>query len=690
LDLCDESGRVCVRMQGLTSRVLEGGAGGPGTETLLLEPVWKEAAFRPNVQAPEFARRLAVICEPGADLAGGSLGEVLGGRCIVLNDAGQAIDRRFTAYAMRVLEEIRSMLNDQSAAAVFLQVVVPADGEGQLLSGLSGLLRTAQLENPKFIGQLIEAEAKDPQAMIRLLEENGRVPADSRIRYSGGIRYVAGLREAEAPDLEGVPWKADGVYLITGGAGELGLVFAKEIAARARGAKLFLTGRSPLDEAKRARIEEVRGLGARVEYRQVDVSDESAGHSLIREVREGFGELNGIVHSAGVVRDSFILNKTHEELQAVFSPKATGLLNLDLATKEMPLDVILAFSSLAGCLGNQGQADYAAANAFMDGYAAYRNGLVKAGKRQGKMQSINWPLWEAGGMGVDAQTAEWMRERTGMTAMGRASGIWALYRAMAAGSDQVLVVEGNRKKLEAVLLGEELQPEPRKAQPALAGAGMENAAGEEMKLRGKTEDYLKRQLAGVIKLPAHRMESEAPMEKYGIDSIMVMQLTNELEKTFGALPKTLFFEYRNIRELAGYFLSAHKERMKELLGEGERETERVAAANEGLASLASPGALPAGRMPGSRRTRGRYTTEPLPAKEPKSEGAQDIAIIGVAGRYPGARNIQEFWTNLQEGKDCITEIPADRWDHSAYFDEEKGKPGKTYSKWGGFLEGVNE
>ena len=67
-----------------------------------------------------------------------------------------------------------------------------------------------------------------------------------------------------------------------------------------------------------------------------------------------------------------------------------------------------------------------------------------------------------------------------------------------------------------------------------------------------------------------------------------------------------------------------------------------------------------------------------------------MAIIGVSGRYPQANNIQEFWRNLRDGKDCIAEIPKDRWDHKLYFDEDKNKPGKTYSKWGGFLDGVDQ
>src|SRR5207248_1464001 len=78
------------------------------------------------------------------------------------------------------------------------------------------------------------------------------------------------------------------------------------------------------------------------------------------------------------------------------------------------------------------------------------------------------------------------------------------------------------------------------------------------------------------------------------------------------------------------------------------------------------------------------------SSEEKTTGALDIAIIGLAGRYPGAQNVQQFWENLREGRDSITEIPADRWDHSLYFDQEKNKPGKTYSKWGGFLEGMEQ
>src|SRR5205085_10499230 len=68
----------------------------------------------------------------------------------------------------------------------------------------------------------------------------------------------------------------------------------------------------------------------------------------------------------------------------------------------------------------------------------------------------------------------------------------------------------------------------------------------------------------------------------------------------------------------------------------------------------------------------------------------EIAIVGLAGRYPQAKTLKDFWRNLQDGRDCITEIPAERWDHSLYFDSDPTKAGKSYSKWGGFLDDVDQ
>src|SRR5690606_6354930 len=85
--------------------------------------------------------------------------------------------------------------------------------------------------------------------------------------------------------------------------------------------------------------------------------------------------------------------------------------------------------------------------------------------------------------------------------------------------------------------------------------------------------------------------------------------------------------------------------------------------------------------------------ERLPAASPappaSPAGERDIAVIGMAGRFPGARDVETFWRNLAEGRDCITEVPSERWDHAAFFDRDLNKAGKTYCKWGGFLDGID-
>src|SRR5713101_8200381 len=195
-----------------------------------------------------------------------------------------------------------------------------------------------------------------------------------------------------------------------------------------RDATLILTGRAGLSEEQQARLQRLRVSGSRIEYRQVDVRERAAVEQLVREVHAGYGKLNGILHCAGVIHDSFLLNKTAEELEGVLAPKVQGVVNLDGASQESELDMFILFSSLAGVLGNVGQADYAAANAFMDYYAHYRNRLVQEGKRRGQTLSIDWPLWAEGGMRVDLETERRIRH-SGMIPLGLVSGMKAFYQS---------------------------------------------------------------------------------------------------------------------------------------------------------------------------------------------------------------------------------------------------------------------
>lgn len=186
----------------------------------------------------------------------------------------------------------------------------------------------------------------------------------------------------------------------------LGFIFAKEIARKVKEPTLVLTGRSALSENQRMQLQSLESLGAKAEYKQADVTNAQTAADLVKTIETEYGGLHGIIHSAGVMKDQYIAKKTTEEFYSVLAPKTDGFVNLDEATEHLALDFFIVFSSISGVTGNAGQADYAAANAFMDSYAAYRNALVTAMYRHGHTLSVNWPLWKNGGMQVNEEMAK--------------------------------------------------------------------------------------------------------------------------------------------------------------------------------------------------------------------------------------------------------------------------------------------
>jgi len=672
----------------VSSSVPEGEVGTVGSSepigTLKLTPCWKEKVILQQATAPDYAQQIVVLCEPDEVTKEIIESKMTGVRFLALQSEQTGIEERFQTYAIEVFEEIQRILKEKPIGKVLVQIVVSTRDEQQLFFGLSGLLKTAQLENPKLIGQLIGVDRwEDFEKMVGKLKENSQSPHENQIRYQEDKRLVSSWREVEASQKEAnIPWKDQGIYLITGGAGGLGLIFAKDIAHKVKNASLILTGRSSLGEDKREKLKELEGLGVRIEYKQVDVTQKQAVADLIHSVQKQYGSLDGIIHGAGVIRDNFIIKKTKDEFLKVLAPKVTGLVNLDQASQDIGLDFFVLFSSIAGSLGNPGQVDYATANAFMDVYARYRNLLVTAKQRQGQTLSINWPLWKEGGMQIDEETEKLMMQSMGMIAMKTPTGIRALYQGLASDKDQMMVMEGAIKRLHAAFLSQTTGVEV--SNPSSTVEEKKTVLVLEPKLfKEKAINYFKEQLSSIINLPKHQIEADVQLEKYGIDSLMIMQLTNQLEKTFGSLSKTLFFEYQTIQELTEYFVGSHRDRLIELLGL-ERKAESIESAKE-YVTVAEP-------VQSNHSSRGcsRFASLNIKSQKESNTGDMNIAIIGLSGRYPGAANIQEFWRNLRDGKDCITEIPKERWDHSLYFNEDKNKPGKTYSKWGGFIEGVDQ
>ncbi|MCG8363719.1 MAG: SDR family NAD(P)-dependent oxidoreductase, partial [Pseudanabaenales cyanobacterium] len=551
-----------------------------------------------------------------------------------------------------------------------MQILIPFEGTGILFSGLAGLLRTARLENPLFAGQVIEVDTRvTADTLLRIVSENAAYPDDVRVRYERGVRHTLHWREFESPTTNetlSAPWKSGGVYWITGGIGGLGCIFAEHIAMETQDVTLILTGRSALDAGRQQWLDALKATDARIEYRRADVSCEADVERLAQEIVRDHARINGILHTAGVLRDAFILHKTVDEFKEVLAPKVAGAWNLDQATRKMDLDFFALFAAGAGPLGNPGQSDYATANAFMDAFAHFRNGRVDRGERKGRTVSIDWPLWEDGGMKMDATTQTAMKDKLGLTPMTSAVGLSAFDRVLASGKGQMMPLTGDLPRLRSLIQGS--------VERDGAAVSVDNtptvSTGEPAGLEAAAIDYLRRLLSSALHLPNHRLRPDEPFSQFGIDSIVVMNLTNRLEETFGLLPKTLFFEYDNIGSLARYFVETHAEKLASVV-RGERpKGARTQAATTGLA--AAPPPEPAlSSMLRTRRRRQLAVQRTEPAAD-RSSRALDIAIIGLSGRYPMAPDLDAFWANLRDGRDCVTEVPPERWNWRDYYSDESG------------------
>ena len=259
---------------------------------------------------------------------------------------------------------LQSVLRAKRHGKVLVQVAISADEP--LLAGLSGLLKTAALENPQIAAQLIVMPANvTTERLVDIIRHEQLRAFDALVRYENNERQVLRWRElAEEPTTPFV-LRDHGVYLITGGLGSLGVLFAREILERSH-AHVVLVGRSPLTADKQAVLDSL----SRASYRQCDVTDLDQVTQLVDAIQEEHGRLDGILHSAGLIADNFILKKTHAEVRDVLAPKILGTLHLDDASRNAALDFFVLFSSFAGAFGNVGQADYAVANAFLDHCAA--------------------------------------------------------------------------------------------------------------------------------------------------------------------------------------------------------------------------------------------------------------------------------------------------------------------------------
>ncbi|CDR02704.1 Beta-ketoacyl synthase [Streptomyces iranensis] len=547
-------------------------------------------------------------------------------------------------------------------AAEFGQVDVVLNSlTGELLDASLGMLA----EGGRFV-ELGKIDIRDPRqvpfdladldpdrlAVIwrRVLEQAVPLPVTvfPAAQAGAALRYMSQARHVGKIVLR-MPGVGDGTVLITGGTGTLGGMVARHLVVRHGVRDLVLASRSGPDAPGAAELTTgLAALGARVRIVAADLSDRVAVDALVA----GVPELVGVVHATGVLEDTPVTSLTGESLGRVLAAKADAARYLHEATRDRDLRTFVLFSSLSGLLGNPGQGNYAAANAYLDALAAHRmaEGLPAV--------SIAWGMWEqTSGMTAALTEADRARQaRSGGVVLSTEQALALLDRALglgrpvlAAGLDVGAIRQAIAAGTPVPTALQGLGRAPRRAAVAGAGGGAlarrlaQLPPGEHPRV---VLDLVREHAAVVL---GHSddsgIEADQAFRNLGFDSLTAVELRNRLAVVSGlTLPATLVFDYPTPQDLAEYLVA--------------QVTGAAAAAEK---------AAPA----------------PAAAGEP-------IAIVSMACRYPGGvASPEDLWRLVRDGEDAVGAFPDDRgWDLSAIYDPTPGTPGRVYTREGGFLDGV--
>ncbi len=426
--------------------------------------------------------------------------------------------------------------------------------------------------------------------------------------------------------------RGDGSYLVTGGLGGIGLEVAGWLAEAGAGT-IVLNGRREPGARAREAVEALRERGADVRVEIADVTDGDALAAMLARIDADLPPLAGVIHSVGVLSDGALPNLDWPRFEEVLGPKVLGAWRLHRATLDRDLDLFVLFSSAAGVLGNAGQANHAAANAFLDQLARHRRALGLPG------QAIAWGAWSEVG------EAEEQRKRieAGPAAFRKGwitpeRGIGALDRLVRQdiGTSVVLDMDWS------ALPGQPLLDDLRAEVDATGDAPAAPPAAPPDRFAGRLDEALPtergRLLTGLVQEEVRSMlQLKAPPARdiafsdLGMDSLMAASLRQRLN---AALPRqvvstTAVFEFPDLGRLVDHLLT-------ELFPGGEQ-------------AAPSPAAAPPPR---------KAAAVPERAQTDRSAAAADrepIAVVGMACRLPGGPDLAAFWRFLREGGDAVTE-----------------------------------
>ncbi|MEU0532548.1 SDR family NAD(P)-dependent oxidoreductase [Amycolatopsis tolypomycina] len=504
------------------------------------------------------------------------------------------------AAAKKAVHSALAELQNRLAGPDRLVVVTHGDLAG---AAVAGLVRSAQVENPGRI-VLVEGSATPEQlAAIAAADE-------SAVRVADGEVTVPRLARA-TPEAGTAPeW---GTVLVSGGTGALGKLVAKHLARQHGVTDLVLVSRrGPDAEGVAELVAELAELGASATVVAADLANRAKVRALLKK-----HAVDSVVHAAGVLDDGVLASMTPERVDGVFDPKALAAWHLHELAGD--LTAFVTFSSAAGVLGAPGQANYAAANAFLDALTAVRHAEGKPA------HSLAWGMWESAA-GMAGET----HGKRGLGAFGVDEGLALFDTAVAAAGEVYVPIKldlpawRDAGGVPDLLRG--LVPAARRTVSGRE-AGADSLLGTLVRLpAGKRLDHLRdlvvKHAAAVLGHgSADLVDADRAFKDLGFDSLTAVELRNALNEATGlSLTATLVFDHPTAAELAAHL---HESLLGDLADAGEPEEVVTGAGHD-----------------------------------------EPIAIVGMACRFPGGADSPDaLWRLVAAGGDGITDFPGDRaWD----------------------------
>lgn len=495
-------------------------------------------------RSPDFATELRALTGGGVDVVLNSLTGV----AIPEGLRALAPYGRFLEIGKRDMWEnskigMSSFLLNRTFAGIDLAALVEdhPDLAGSMLREIMKMFDKGVL-SPAPVTAFPASRASDAFRHMARAEHTGKIVVDMkdpRVRVRNSDQIV----EAEA------------TYLVTGGAGALGLVAAEELVGL--GARnLVLLGRAAPSASAAEVMDALRGRGANVAFRSANLADENEVKAVLSEIAATMPPLRGIVHLAGVLDDTLVAELEQKHFNTVMEGKVKGALVLDRLTAAMDLAFFVMFSSAAATLGLAGQGNYAAANAMLDALAHDRISRGLPAK------SINWGPWAEIGLAAQQSNRGERVARQGLESLSPEEGRELFRRALSIQAPQFMAARFDASRWRTSLEGaaqsrifdDLIKESAVSARPAVNFAATVRAANREGAL-SLLRQCLCEQIAAVLHLESSQVPHDKPLRSLGLDSLMGLEFRNRLERAVDVkLSASVVWNYPTVEKLAVYLV----------------------------------------------------------------------------------------------------------------------------------------